>query len=430
MRIHILAICGSKTTPLAVLLKQQGHQVSGSDQEKIYPPFSDLLDQHHIPVNTTTIDKAIDLVIVGNAYHYFQRCQEELALTQQLHLPYCSYTQYLVDNLIKQNSILVAGSYGKTTITGLLSHIFLSLHLDPSYMVAGELINQTPPTRLGQSSWSIVEADENHNGLDTIATFLYYPVKYLILTSTAWEHKDSYATADENRQTYQKLVAKVPTNGFIVFNPHDPDIYTILKSARCPTIPYLSAPPKSSLIGRYNQENVTAAYTLCQHLGLNVPQVKMAITSFLGIKRRLQVLGQTQGIMFIDDFAQSPVRVEAVINALHQQFPGKRIFVYFEPHASFLMYKTSLLGLGLAFQTTQQVIVSRITYSPDVSKSNRASASDYRQEIGPKCLYIPLNVEIVSYFTNLLKKDDILVHFSSGGLDGLKTLHQIIKTFT
>ena len=116
LNIHILAICGQLNTPLALALKKQGHQVTGSDQEKIYPPFSFELQNNDIPVNTTTIDSHIDLVIVGSGFNKFSRCQEEFEQVKENNIPYISATNYISQNLIKPESILVAGSYGKTTI--------------------------------------------------------------------------------------------------------------------------------------------------------------------------------------------------------------------------------------------------------------------------------------------------------------------------
>lgn len=198
MHIHILGIAGTMTAPLAATLKKQGHTITGSDQEKIYPPVSTILKKARIKINSTIINKNIDLVIIGSSYDSFQKTKDEFEQVKQLKLNYISASQFIAQNLIKENSVLVAGTYGKTTITSLVSWIFSQAHLKPNYMFGGDTINRFSGTNISPSNWSIIEADESIHGLDTQAKFLYYPVKFLLITSADWEHKDSYSTEIEN----------------------------------------------------------------------------------------------------------------------------------------------------------------------------------------------------------------------------------------
>ena len=427
MHIHILGIAGSKTAPLAKILQSQGHLVTGSDQEKIYPPVSTILAHAQILLNQTPVTHDIDLVIVGNSYQSFANSKSEFEQIKSLSIPYVSYTEYLVKNLIKPNSILVAGSYGKTTITSLLCHVFLELGLDPSYMFGGEPLNGFDSTRFGQSNWSIVEADENKNGLDTDTTFLYYPVKYLILTSTQWEHKESYGSAADNLDAFKKLIAKLPADGLLIYNPSDPEIAKIIQYCPCPAFAYpANSNLNTQLIGAHNQQNISAVFTLCQKLGLPEDKVSAAIASFQGVKRRLQVLSTKNDFIVIDDFAQSGVRVKSAVDAIKFSFPQKNIRVFFEPHASFLQDKSSLNGFREAFDSVSEVILGKINFSDKVAKENRTSARDWLDVVGQKLTYQPINSEIVQHFSRSLKPSDILVHFSSGGLDGLQSLDAII----
>ncbi len=432
MHIHIIGIAGTKTAPLAKILSDMGHQITGSDQVKIFPPISTILDNAKIKPNTHTINNDIDLVIVGNVYKYFKNTQDEFEIVKKLKIPYISYTNYLVSNLIKNKSILIAGSYGKTTITGLLSFVFLSLKLDPSFMFGGEPIDGFFPTRFGHSDWSIVEADENHNGLDTQPTFLYYPVKYLILTSAHWEHKDSYKTVEENLAAYKQLIEKVPTDGVIIYNGLDPDIKKILKHSRAKTINYITNKTfKSKLIGEYNQHNISAVYTLCNYLGINQPDVIKAIEKFPGIKRRLEMLGQCKNIIVFDDFAQSAVRTKTALRALKYSFPNYRIRVFFEPRASLLQDKASLNGFDQISKLCYDFVLGKIQFSKTLDKNKRVTARDWQNQIGKKLKYIPIDNDIIEFYHRELKPGDLLIHLSSGGMEGLNTLKTVynqIKT--
>lgn len=429
MHIHILGIVGAKTAPLAIILQKNGNIVTGSDQEKIYPPFSTQLTKHKIKVNQTTIDNNIDLVIVGNSFNSFQRCQEEFEQIKKLKIPYISYTSYIVKNLIKPESILVAGSFGKTTISSLLSYVFYKLQLDPSYMFGGFPKNKIESTHFGQSNYSIMESDENHNGLDTQPTFLYYPCKYLILTSTLWEHKESFPSAKANLEAYQKLVAKIPPNGVLIYNQNDPNINKILSHCKSQAIPYKTELSiKTNLIGLHNQENISAVLTLCDYLKLPKNKVLQAISSFKGIKRRLEIYSNINNRLIIDDFAQSAPRVKSALKALSQTYPNRRIFVLFEPHATFLQYKQSLLDFVSVFDNTHKVIVSKVTYSKNIGKNHRTTPNDWKKLSPNSIVYIPLETDIVNYFIQNLRPLDILIHFSSGGLAGLRTLKTIKKS--
>ena len=337
---------------------------------------------------------------------------------------------YQAENLIKKNSILVAGSYGKTTITGLLSYIFLQLNLDPSYMFGGEPQDNFFPTNFGKSEWSIIEADENHNGLDTQTTFLYYPVKYLILTSAYWEHKDSYTSAEASLQAYLKLIKNVPEDGVIIYNGNDPDLQKIIHQSHAKTINYQNGEKyKSRLIGQYNQENIAAAFCLSKYLNFDTENVLLAIASFPGIKRRLEIISETKNIIFIDDFAQSPNRVLSAIQAITYSYPKRNIHVYFESRATFLQNKESLRGFQKITPFISDFILGKLQFSAKINKDHRASALDWQTEIGTKCKYLPIDNEVSKYFQDTLKPNDILVHFSSGGLQGLETYQQIVTYF-
>ncbi|HEX8923557.1 MAG TPA: Mur ligase domain-containing protein, partial [Patescibacteria group bacterium] len=133
MHIHIVSITGMMTAPLALELKRQGHNVTGSDQEKIYPPFSLLLEKAGIPVNQTPINDDIDLAIIGAAYTVSSITTQAFEDIKKKGIKYVSATEYLASHVVRPESILVAGSFGKTTISCLLSWIFTCLDLNPSY---------------------------------------------------------------------------------------------------------------------------------------------------------------------------------------------------------------------------------------------------------------------------------------------------------
>lgn len=426
MKIHILAIVGKMTTPLAVELKRLGHDVSGSDQEKIYPPASTILEESKISVNSTTINKSIDLVIVGSAYSHFQSCIAELEQVKSLKIPYITATEYIAQFIVKDNSIVVAGAYGKTTITAFLSYLLTRLNLDPSFAFGEKAVGDLPSLHTSNSNWSVIEGDESINGLDTRAKFFSYKPKYLILTSANWEHKESYPTKESSMQAFTDLVKMVPSDGLIVYNPHDLDIQHIINNASAKTIPYQSFDVNTPLIGQHNHQNICAALTLINALQMDINTAISATSSFLGVARRLEVLSNKHNITIIDDYAQSPSRVNTAIKSIREAYPLGNIKVFFEPHASFLQNTSSLSGFGEAFSPATEVVLSQISYYKS-TKDSRVTARSFREEIGDKLAYIPLYEDILNHFIKTLTPGDILVHFSSGGLLGLNTLETLVS---
>ena len=429
MHIHIIGIAGSMTAPLAVALKKQGHVITGSDQQKIYPPFSNQLKKAGIEINCTPIDSHINLAIIGSSYASFSKTKQDFEQIKQQNIPYISATDYISKNLIKENSILVAGSYGKTTITAALSYLLTKASYNPSYMFGGLSINKIESLHLSNSNWSVTEADESINGLDTQAKFLYYPVKYLILTSANWEHKESYKSELDNFSAFKKLIDNLPSDGLLIYNPNDPTITPLLKFAKCKTIAYQPTKLPNNLIGCHNLDNLGSVETIANYLQISPTIISKSFLTFRGIKRRLELIADKKGIKFIDDFAQSGNRIYATLNALKEMYPQSKIKVFYENHASFMQYRSNLEDLSKAFKLADEVVIYKLNFNSKISEDNRLCAKDFLKNI-PNSVYLPMDSDIINYFLKSLKSGDILIRFSSGGSIGLKTYKKIISLFS
>lgn len=430
MNIYIVGIAGKMTAPLAVELKKLGHQVTGSDQAQIYPPISTLLIKNHISVNLTPVTSKIDLAIIGSSYQKFSNTKKDYQDILKLNISHISATLYIAQNIVKPNSIIVAGSFGKTTITGLLSLILKNANLDPSYLIGDVILNKIPSLKITNSSWSVTEGDESINGLDTKAKFLYYPKKYVIITSVNWEHTDSYTSLAKNLDAYKKLIVSIPKNGVLIYNPDDLNLVKLTKFCRSPAIAYNKKLKfKTKLIGVYNQQNIQAAYTLAQFLKIPDNIIQQSIESYKGVSRRLQILGNFNQITFIDDFAQSPLRIKSALEAVSSAFPKQKIVVFFEPHASFLLYQKITLDLASAFNKADKIILSKIPYKKEIPAKNRLTFNIIKKTLGSKVTYLPLYDQINAYLTKNLSTNSVLIHMSSGGATGIKTFSNIINYF-
>lgn len=456
MHIHILGIAGTMTAPLAVSLKKIGHQVSGSDQDKIYPPVSLILKKAKIKINFYEITKNIDLCIVGSSYNNFDNTKKEFQEIKKLKIPYISATKYITQNLIKKESIVVAGSFGKTTITSLISWIFLKAKKNPSYMFGGNPKNKFSATSFCQSDVSIVEGDESIHGLDKQAKFLNYSPKYLVLTSADWEHKDCYPSETKNTMAFKKLVNLLPADGLLVVNAKSQSAQKISRFSKSKIITY--GTPQSDyfidkiqvktnlttlaintpfgfikidtqVIGQFNFENILAAVALSDSLKIQKSIIQKSIFSYRGIKRRLELIANHKNILFFDDFAQSTDRIKSTLEALKKHYPTRDIKVLYFAHASFNQYKNSLNGLDLAFLSAKEVVLGPLKFNSKIIKNNRATANDYKLLIGPKLIYLPLKRQIIEYYNSSLMSNDILIYMSSGGFENNRIFKSIINNY-
>jgi len=424
MKIHILNICGTMTAPLAIALKKQGHIVTGSDQDKIYPPFSTVLSHAKIKINQSHYTP--NLYIIGSGFKNQEKLITEFEAIKKSGIPYISATNYIAQNLIKTNSILIAGSYGKSSITAMISFLLKNTKYNPSYMFGARPINNFPALKFTNSDWSICEADESINGLDTQAKFLYYPVKYLILTSALWEHKESYATKQDNFNAFKKLIEKLPADGLLIYNDLDKSIKPLLKFAKCKTIPYTSEKINHpSIFGPAFENNFAAVKTLCDYLKISTKK----ISKFKGLKNRLELITNKNNILFFNDFAQSAPRIKTTIDAIKIKYPHHKIYVILEPHAGFLQYKSSVADLSNSLNDVTQIFLTKISFSKNKDKTTRISFADYKNIFSDKISYLPMTQDLINTVTSILKPNDILVRFSSGGLDGQKSFNNIIDSF-
>ena len=444
------------TSQLAVELKKQGNFVSGSDQEKIFPPISTILKKNHIPTNKVEISPQINLAIIGSSYNLFQNTKTEFNQIKKLKIPYISATEYVSQNIAKKNSIVIAGSFGKTTIASLTAWILSHTNLRPSYMFGGVPKNKFNPLKINNSYWSVLEGDESIHGLDKYAKFLYYPVKYLLITSADWEHKDSYANEKLNFNAFKKLVSKISSDGFLILNEQKTSATKLKPYSSAKIITYNT--PKSdyflekiirypnyttliihtpngllkintTLIGQFNFENILASVCLCDSLEINQHILEKSVFSYRGVHGRLDLVASVKKTLFFEDFAQSKERIESTINSIKTHFPKNNIKILFQPHASFSQYKSSLCQLQNAFYQADEIVLTQLKFNPNIDKKERITARDFRDCLGPKLVYLPLKRQILEYYKNSLMPNDILIYMSSGGLEGKRIFKSIIKSF-
>lgn len=464
-KVHIIGIAGQLSAPLAKALKDQGWQVTGSDQAKAYPPITDYLRKNRLSwfrgFDKNHLRPGLDLVIVAGCALLLDRQNPELVEAKRKGIEIISQAQAIKRFLIRRNSVVVAGTYGKTTTTAFLASILEEEGLKPSFMFGGVPQDFSDPLKITRSAWSVVEGDEYPTlHFDDKPKFFYYQPWFLLLTAARWEHQDVYRKERDYIGAFKKLVTLVPQQqGFILASKKGENLKKVLSqyqgkisfyslgktkgadwwaekvnlTARGASFyfggkdikrPFLV---KTSVLGKHNVENALAAGAMALMLGAKKKAIGKGIAKFAGIKKRLEVLGSFQGRWLVVDVSQTKPRIMAALQALADHFSGK-IWVVFYPHASSLQEKVSLKDYPGTFDLASQVLISRVYFRKKIAKKDRVTGRDIVKAIGetqPRVSYLPLDEEIVFRLVEETKPGEVIVFFSSGSFREI--INQTIK---
>ena len=361
MHIHILGICGTLMGSIALLAKQAGHRVSGSDQN-VYPPMSTQMAQAGIeldsPYSSNSIPTNVDLVIIGNAGLPRGNPAVEAVLNQRL--PYVSGAEWLGRYLLNDRWVIaVSGTHGKTTTTSMIAWILHYAGLEPGYLIGGIPVNLDGSARLGSDPFFIIEADEYDTSyFDHQSKFLHYRPQTLVINNLEYDHADIFDDLAQIQEQFHLLVRKVPDNGQIVHPNEDPNVLKVIeRGCWSPTATFgLSdaeltateiAPDGSkfnvhitgksvghikwSQTGMHNVSNALAAITAARHAGVSPDTACQALCQFIGVKRRMEQIYKDASLTIYDDFAHHPTAIKSTLTGLRARIGEETILAVIDP---------------------------------------------------------------------------------------------------
>ncbi|MFY9911657.1 MAG: UDP-N-acetylmuramate:L-alanyl-gamma-D-glutamyl-meso-diaminopimelate ligase [Candidatus Sulfotelmatobacter sp.] len=458
--IHLIGICGTAMAALAGMLKQRGFPVTGSDAAA-YPPMSDFLAALGIPVaqpfDAKNLQPKPDLVVVGNA---ISRGNPELEEVLDRRIPFCSLPQLLHDEFLCGKEVLVvAGTHGKTTTTSMLSWIFHSAGMQPSFLIGGIAENFGSSFHLGEGKHFIIEGDEYDTAFfDKGPKFLHYFPDAIILTSVEFDHADIYKDLDAVETAFKRLVNLVPRrgriiafDGFVGEATESASLERCLQKTFCPVERYGIGPRSDwrianlkfdadrtswsvlhqdkpwadfefSLAGEYNVWNATAAAALAANYGIAKELIAVALGTFQSVKRRLEVKAQVNGITIIDDFAHHPTAIAGTLKALRQRFAGARLWAILEPRSNTLRRRVLQADLARSLALADEVIVAGVFRSEAVPEKERLDLPELAANIqkhGRRARLVTDADAIVDLISPELRRGDVVAILSNGGFGGI-----------
>lgn len=365
MHIHILGICGTFMGGIALLAREHGVQVSGSDAN-VYPPMSTQLSEQGITLtegyDPAQLDPAPDCVVVGNA---MSRGNPAVEYTLDRGLTYTSGPQWLSEQVLHDRWVLaVAGTHGKTSTASILAWILEYAGLSPGFLIGGIPQNFGVSARLGTAPFFVVEADEYDTAFfDKRSKFVHYHPRTLVLNNLEFDHADIFPDLAAIQTQFHHLVRTVPGSGLIVSNADDASLDAVLQRGCWTPVETVSScggeaqwqvrkqtddgrcfdvMHKGALLGTVNWgqlgdhsiHNALAAIAAARHAGVPVEQALAALAEYQGVKRRMEVRGEVKGVTVYDDFAHHPTAIATTLQGLRRRVGDARILLVLEPRSN------------------------------------------------------------------------------------------------
>ncbi|WP_386690940.1 MULTISPECIES: UDP-N-acetylmuramate:L-alanyl-gamma-D-glutamyl-meso-diaminopimelate ligase [unclassified Lonepinella] len=361
--IHILGICGTFMGGVAMIAKQMGYHVTGSDTQ-VYPPMSTFLEQSGIEIiphfEISQLQPAPDMVIVGNAMKRGNPCVEYVLENQ---LPFTSGPQWLHDNLLRNRWVFaVSGTHGKTTTTGMLTWILEQNGLNPSFLIGGIAGNFGVSARFTDSPYFVIEADEYDTAFfDKRSKFVHYNPKTLIINNIGFDHADIFDDLHAIQRQFHHVIRTIPQSGLVLSVADEQSVKETLDMGCWSGKQFIgkdqewhaerlrqdcthfavyhhgekTAEVQWNIVGQHNMHNALMAIAAAHHAGISVQKAAQALSSFVNAKRRLEVKGTVNGVTVYDDFAHHPTEIQATLTALRDKVGGGvRIFAVLEPRSN------------------------------------------------------------------------------------------------
>jgi UDP-N-acetylmuramate: L-alanyl-gamma-D-glutamyl-meso-diaminopimelate ligase len=456
MHIHILGICGTFMGGIALLARELGFKVSGSDQN-VYPPMSTQLADSGINLTEGFDPSKLfpnkepepDLVVIGNA---LSRGNPAVEYVLERGLPYISGPAFLADYLLKDRWVLaVAGTHGKTTTASMLAWILEYAKLTPGFLIGGVPLNFGVSARAGKKPFFVVEADEYDTAFfDKRSKFVHYKPRTVILNNLEYDHADIFPDIEAIERQFHHLVRTVPGNGLIIAPDDDKHLQNVIsmgcwtpveaitKTANAGWRSELLHPDGSafkvffdgkhegtvswSLIGEHNVNNALAAIAAARHAGVPTKHAIEALAKFENPRRRMEIRGVVNDITIYDDFAHHPTAIKTTLEGLRARVTSARIVAILEPRSNTMRLGIHKDSLAPSLESADEVLL----YTPVDLEWN---PNQVISQLGKKAQAFDDIDAIVEYVCKTCLKGDHILIMSNGAFGGLhdKLLHSLNK---
>jgi len=438
---------------LAGMLRERGHLVCGSDSD-VYPPMSDFLDRLGITVfkgySAANIENAKpELVVIGNA---LSRGNVEIEYVLDAGIRYASMAETVKEFFIRgKNSIVVAGTHGKTTTSAMMAWILEVAGRRPSFLVGGIAENFGRSFQIADGAEFVIEGDEYDTAFfDKGPKFLHYLPRIVLLKNIEFDHADIYADLDAIKTAFRRLINIVPSSGLIIAGVDSPVVRELIPAAfsRVATVGIgigewqavriqatndgmaFDVVGSESLIGQFtipmpgtfNVQNALGAIIVAKELGIGNDVIQSALSSFKSVKRRLELRGEVKGVRVYDDFAHHPTAVRETLQAVRQRDPESRVWAVFEPRSQTCRRRVFEQAFIEAFEPADISVIAPVFGAAHLDPEQTLSPTRVVEGIrarGGNALMLASTEDILRHVAAEARAGDHVVIMSNGGFDNI-----------
>ncbi len=444
MHLHILGICGTFMGSLALIAKELGYRVTGSDLN-VYPPMSTQLSAKGIELiegyDPVQLDDRPDLVVIGNAMSRGNPCVEAV-LDQGI--PYISGPQWLHDHLLQSRWVLaVSGTHGKTTTASMLAWILEYAGMKPGYLIGGVPLNFDSSARVGETDFFVIEADEYDTAFfDKRSKFVHYAPRTLVINNLEFDHADIFHDLAAIERQFHHLIRIVPSSGQVIAPTGNAAIARVLDRGIWSDLTLTDSGEARSdawimslsgdgqhfrvelasgqtvevnwaLQGEHNQVNALHAMLAARHVGVTLDVSAQALAEFKSVKRRMEYLGEFGGVHLYDDFAHHPTAIATTLAGARASVGDAPLVAVIEPRSNTM--KQGVFQNQLA--ASAAVADNTYWYQP---ADQSWSLADNMEQVEGQVVYNNFDQLIIDLVSDVTPGTHLVI-MSNGGFNSIHT---------
>lgn len=459
--IYFIGIGGIAMSATAGIAKNLGFKVAGSDSQDVYEPARSVLEKNKIVYFAGYDENQIknsgaDLFVISAGENL---TNPEVKYVYDQHLPHVSFAELLYEFSKDKLRVVVAGTHGKSTTTGLLGHLLRQLD-DSSFLVGAVLQNYETNFYKGSGHYFVFEGDEYKSEFDDpTPKFHYYRPDILVLTNLEFDHPDRFETFEELKQEVSHLIANLPEDGLVVYNADDAELCKLVHDSNVTKVSFgidnsadyqavqikydqaftnlevhnkfsrdfvtqligQTEQYKIQLPGKLNVYNSLAAVAVLRTLGFKSNEIALDLLAYKGVKRRFETVAVKNSITVIDDYAHHPTAVSQTLEAARLKFPSQRIWAVFEPH-TFSRTRATLGELGKSFIKADEVLISKIYPAREKISQATITSQEVVEEIRkqqPNVRLVENQKQALEILSKEAKAGDVIVIMAVGDFNRL-----------
>jgi len=455
--VHFSGIGGTAMVAGARLALEAGWTVRGSDNP-LYPPTSDMVAALGVPVaegyTAENLDWDPDVVLLGNV---LSRGNAEVEAALSRRMRYMSLPEWMKEHVLRaRRSVAICGTHGKTTTTAVTAHVLSTCGLAPGYLIGGQPLDFEHSAHLGAvGSPFIIEGDEYDTAFfDKRAKFFHYLPEVAVVTSLEFDHGDIYPALADIELAFQRMLRQIPAGGRLICC-EDNHAASLSDHAYCPVETYgfdnaadwrgvvqgvrdgmqgmaihhngrLWMEIETTLTGRHNLQNVLAAVAVAHYFGAEKEAIQKGIATFKGVKRRMEIFLEADGVTYIDDFAHHPTAIAETIAGARARWPERRLRVLFEPRSNTTVTNRFFDDLATAFTCADEVYFGPIYRAEQILEGERLDRERLVRQLADRGIVAGVEehpTELAQRIVDSGKAGDVVLILSNGAFGG------IYKTF-